>query len=102
MPKVRKTKSTRSRSCPIIGKSAELPASELPTFRDVLALVLLKKERNVGPQESWCVAQEAAAEVKTAWAKVNSAIVTTKERSCEERNEALLLQGALHWTATST
>ena len=47
---------------------------DLPTIPDGSALMLLKKERNARFQESWCLAQETASEIKTALARINSTI----------------------------
>ena len=59
-----------------VGCSAELPVSELPTLRNVLARAKLVKERSVGKISNLEVAKVVAEEVKKLYSKVNAILLT--------------------------
>ena len=60
----------------LVGCSAELPVSELPTLRNVLARAKLVKERSVGKISNLEVAKVVADEVKNLYSKVNAVLLT--------------------------
>ena len=60
----------------LVGCSAELPVSELPTLRNVLARAKLVKERSVGKISNLEVAKVVAEEVKKLYSKVNAVLLT--------------------------
>ena len=60
----------------LVGASAELPVSELPTLRNVLAKAKLVKERSVAKISRQEVSRLVADEVKEIWSKVNAVLLT--------------------------
>ena len=75
-------KSRRLDVCPILGPSAQLPTSDIPTNRDVLAYLLLLEESDAKKEESYKILFTKIEEIHR---KINSNIEIITRKSFERK-----------------
>ena len=89
--------STRQKSGnAVIGPSAELPQSDLPTLRDVLAYGCLLKEKSLLSKNSFSdkdLTEQVCSDIKKVWTRVNHKIVVPGVISLDKNIEKKILTG---------
>ena len=80
----------------VIGPSAELPQSDLPTLRDVLAYGCLLKEKSLLSKNSFSdkdLTEQVCSDIKKVWTRVNHKIVVPGVISLDKNIEKKILTG---------